>query len=166
MENYKETKKFLKKIFQTVRACKLIPYHNREDIISDVIANVFVKIKEGTVPKELEGNKNYFYLSLRNECMRCLNKKSNINHTFDYDFNLIETEDTKNVDTETLLNCLLKCCKDDTDKYIAIFLYNGLNQVETAKKLDVHFMTVNNRFAKIKKRFVKKYNKSDFYITR
>jgi hypothetical protein len=163
MENYKETKKFLKKIFQTVRACKLIPYHNREDIISDVIANVFVKIREGSVPKDLEGNKNYFYLSLRNECMRCLNKKSNINHTFDYDFNLIETDIPEHIDTEKLLNSLIDCCKDDTDKYIAIFLYNGLTQMETSKKLNVCHMTVNNRFAKIKKRFVKKYNKSDFF---
>jgi RNA polymerase sigma factor (sigma-70 family) len=163
MENYKETKKFLKKIFQTIRACKLIPYHNREDIISDVIANVFVKIKEGTVPKDLEENKNYFYMSLRNQCMMCLNKKSNIKYTFDYDFSLIEIEDTKHIDTEKLLNCLIDCCNDDLDKYVILFLYNGLTQVETAKKLNVHFMTINNRFKRIKKRFVKKYEKFDFF---
>lgn len=164
MEILTELTNFGTKIINTCKFCKGVNYNEHKDIISDVVMKVGEKIHNGKVPNDFESCKHYFYMSLNNACGQYSIRKHRIENKVNYDIKEYDDEPSDVIDSEKVLELFLECCNTDMDKYLILFMYNGIRVTDIAKKFEIDKYNLFSKLQQIKNRVKKKYKYSDFLI--
>jgi DNA-directed RNA polymerase specialized sigma24 family protein len=172
MEVLIELTNFGKKIINTCKFCKQVNYNEHKEIISDVVMKIGEKIHKGKVPNHFDGCKHYFYMSLNNACGQYLIRKHRIENKVNYDIKEyddepeyeFDKEPTQVIDSEKVLELFLSCCDNDIEKYLILYMYNGVRVTDIATKFEINKFNLFGKLQKIRRRVKKKYEYSDFLI--
>lgn len=93
--NYKELYKYINSLFNQYFNKYRMSIENKEDLIQDIIIKLFKKEQEGVLSSEIEKNKNYIFISLKNEITyRLYTKKNLIDYREYYDEDFISFNST------------------------------------------------------------------------
>lgn len=93
--NYKELYKYINSLFNKYFNKYRMSNENKEDLIQDILIKLFKKEQEGVLTSNIEENKNYIFISIRNEIhYRLYTKKNLVDYTPEFDENIISFDST------------------------------------------------------------------------
>ena len=76
--NYTELYKYINQLFNQYFNKYRMTIENKEDLIQDIIIKLYKKEQEGVLSPEIEKNKNYIFISIKNEIIYRLYTKMNL----------------------------------------------------------------------------------------
>lgn len=76
--NYKELYKYINQLFNQYFNKYRMRVEDKQDLIQDIIIKLFKKEQEGVLSPEIEKNKNYIFISIKNEIHYRLYVKKNL----------------------------------------------------------------------------------------
>ncbi len=93
--NYTDLYKYINSLFNQYFNKYRLTRENKEDLIQDIIIKLFQKEKEGVLSTEIEKNKNYIFISVKNLIhYRLYIKKNLVDYSPEFDENMILTYPT------------------------------------------------------------------------
>jgi hypothetical protein len=121
---------------------------DKEDLIQDIIIKLFEKQQEGILSPDIENNKNYIFISIKNLIIYRIYKKKNLVDSFEIspDIKISYPTIDQDIDNDILSTYLLKIVKSNNFNEIEIewietMLSNG-DEYEVKKKYNMD----NNKF--------------------
>ena len=147
--NYKELNNYINQLFyQYFNKYSKLTKEDKEDIKQKIMLNLFIKETEGVLSGDVDNNKNYIFLSLKNEIIYRIYTKKNL---VDYveispDIHISYPTIEQSIDNGILSTYLLKIVKSNKFNEIEIewietMLSNG-DEYEVKKKYNMD----NNKF--------------------
>jgi RNA polymerase sigma factor (sigma-70 family) len=118
--NYKELYKYINQLFNQYFNKYRIKLEDKEDLIQDIIIKLFKKEQEGILSPIIEKNKNYIFISIKNEIhYRLYTKKNLIDYQPDFNDTMILSYPTieNDMDKEIRYNELQNLLKSNKFSY-------------------------------------------------
>lgn len=142
--NYIELYKYINQLFNQYFNKYRIKLEDKEDLIQDIIIKLFKKEQEGILSPIIEKNKNYIFISIKNEIHYRLYTKKNLvdyhpdfNETMILSYPTIENDMDKEIRYNELQN-LLKSNKFNYEERTLIDLtFKGYELTDIATELNV-----------------------------
>ena len=146
--NYTELYKYINSIFYQYFNKYKMRAEDKEDLIQDIIIKLFEKQQEGILSPDIENNKNYIFISIKNLIIYRIYKKKNLVDSFEIspDIKISYPTIDQDIDNDILSTYLLKIVKSNNFNEIEIewietMLSNG-DEYEVKKKYNMD----NNKF--------------------
>jgi len=142
--NYKELNNYINQLFyQYFNKYSKLTKEDKEDIKQKIMLNLFIKEKEGVLTGNVQNNKNYIFLSLKNEIIYRIYTKKNLVDSFEIspDIHISYPTIDQDIDNDILSTYLLKIVKSNKFNEIEIewietMLFNG-DEYEIKKKYNM-----------------------------
>jgi RNA polymerase sigma factor (sigma-70 family) len=118
--NYTELYKYINSLFKQYFNKYRMRTEDKEDLIQDIIIKLFKKEQEGVLSPIIEKNKNYIFISIKNEInYRLYTKKNLIDYQPDFNETMILTHPTieNDMDKEIRYNELQNLLKSNKFSY-------------------------------------------------
>jgi hypothetical protein len=131
--NYTELNNYINQLFyKYFNKYSKLTKEDKEDIKQKIMLNLFVKEEDGTLTGDVENNKNYIFLSLKNEIIYRIYKKKNLVDSYEVspDIKISYPTIEQSIDNDILSNYLLDIVKsnnfnDIEIEWIETMLSNG-----------------------------------------
>jgi hypothetical protein len=114
--NYKELNNYINQLFyQYFNKYSKLTKEDKEDIKQKIMLNLFVKETEGVLTGDIEKNKNYIFLSLKNEIIYRIYTKKNLVDSYEVlpDINISYPTIEQSIDNGILSNILFDVVKSN-----------------------------------------------------
>lgn len=143
--NYIELYKYINSLFNQYFNKYRMNIEDKEDIIQDTIIKLFIKEQEGILSPDIEKNKNYIFISIKNLIhYRLYTKKNLVDYTPDFNedmifsYSTIEKDIDKGIRYNQLQNTLKSKDFNDDERNIIKLLFDGyeLQDIGNELKLD------------------------------
>lgn len=143
--NYKELYKYINSLFNQYFNKYKMKLEDKEDIIQDTIIKIFIKEQEGVLSSDIENNKNYIFISIRNLIHYRLYTKKNLidykpefNEDMIFSYSTIENDIDKGIRYNQFQNTLKSKDFNDDERNIIKLLFEGyeLQDIGNELKLD------------------------------
>jgi len=143
--NYTELYKYINSIFYQYFNKYKMRAEDKEDLIQDIIIKLFEKQQEGILSPDIENNKNYIFISIKNLIIYRIYKKKNLVDSFEIapDIKISYPTIEQSIDNGILSNYLLDLVKsnnfnDIEIEWIETMLSNGDEyEIREKYKMDI-----------------------------
>jgi RNA polymerase sigma factor (sigma-70 family) len=142
--NYKELYKYINQLFNQYFNKYRMRLEDKEDLIQDTIIKLFKKEQEGVLSPVIEKNKNYIFISIKNEIhYRLYTKKNLVDYSPDFNDTMILSHSTieNDMDKEIRYNQLKNILKsnkfNDYERTIIDLTFNGYELQDIGKELQL-----------------------------
>jgi len=142
--NYTELNNYINQLFyKFFNKYSKLTKEDKEDIKQKIMLNLFIKETEGVLSNDVENNKNYIFLSLKNEIIYRIYTKKNLVDSYEIspDIHISYPTIEQSIDNDILSTYLLKIVKSNNFNEIEIewietMLSNG-DEYEVKKKYNM-----------------------------
>jgi len=134
--NYTELDKYITTLFyKYFNKYTKLTKEDKEDIKQKIMLNLFVKEQEGVLKGDVENNKNYIFLSLKNEILYKIYIKKNLVDSVEVlpDINISYSTIEKDIDNGILSNIIFDVLKTDNFNHMERLLILNLLNNKTSK---------------------------------
>jgi DNA-directed RNA polymerase specialized sigma24 family protein len=168
--DYNELNIFIKKLFNTYFNKYRLNKELKEDIIQISMMKLFIKEEEGVLSGNVENNKNYIFITVRNELFMHfrINNRFKVDEEYDltrFSFDLTIDND---MDKELYKNKIKDILKgknyNDLEKYMIDKIMIGYKISEIAKELNLPERELNKIYSNIKSKIKTKINKKPKWL--
>jgi hypothetical protein len=149
--NYKELNNYINQLFyQHFNKYSKLTKEDKEDIKQKIMLNIFLKEEEGVLIGDVENNKNYIFLSLKNEIIYRIYKKKNLVDSYEVlpDIKTSYPTIEQDIDNSILSNILFDVIKS-----------NKFNIIERLLILNLLSNGTDKEFKERENISIKEYNK-------
>ncbi len=158
--DYKELEKYIKKLFRDNFNKYQLPLEDKQDVIQEIMIKIFKKVEDGTLIGDVENNKNYIFISVKNQVYYQLGKiikrlpHFQLNEHLDVpnnDKNIIES-----IDISYKKELVYKLMNDDTftllDRRIVDYIFQGykIEEIKIMEKDNTTPTGIKNAYANLK----------------
>jgi len=157
MMNYVELEKYLRQLFQQYLNKFNLSVEDKDDVIQNTMIKLFTKEKDGTLTGDVENNKNYIFITLRNYVFQQGTSKFKIHTTIEgYDVPSTEKSIIDLMDTEIKIKAINKKMEkksfNDKERLIWSYLCKGYKLVEIEKEIDMSLSAIRVNWQQMKKK--------------
>ena len=134
--DYKELDKYITTLFyKYFNKYTKLTKEDKEDIKQKIMLNLFVKEQEGVLTGDVENNKNYIFLSLKNEIIYRIYTKKNLVDSFEIspDIKISYPTIENDIDNGILSNIIFDVLKTDNFNHMERLLILNLLSNGTSK---------------------------------
>jgi DNA-directed RNA polymerase specialized sigma24 family protein len=139
--NYKELEQYLKQLFYKYLNKYKISNEDKKDVIQDCLLKIYLKEKEGVLTGDVENNKNYIFITLRNLVLvKAYPTRTLVQYQETLpDLHISYPRTEQDIDNTILSNELRKVVKSkrftDDERIIINGLLNGFSYTEMRSQL-------------------------------
>lgn len=168
--DYKELEKYIKQLFQKYLNKYTMSLQDKQDVIQESMIQIFNKEKEGVLSGDIESNKNYIFIVVRNFVLRKVYPHKNIIDYVESVQDLISSTPTIDNDmTNEVLSLELKNIVKsnkftDNERYFINRMLDGYTKTEIRKELGISVNEMRNVANNVKSKITLKLNKKIKYL--
>ncbi|NBW12730.1 MAG: sigma-70 family RNA polymerase sigma factor [Caulobacteraceae bacterium] len=154
--DYNELYKYIKSLFHSYFNKYRLEKEEVEDIIQNVMMNIYIKEKENKISNSIEENKNYIFISIKNHIYRNHKRKQIISFTNEIPENkhIFDLRDDNTIDNGILSNIILNVLKsknfNEIERLLIINLLKNGTPNEFKKRENISNYDYNRIFLGIK----------------
>lgn len=142
--NYTLLYKYINQLFTQYFNKYRIKLEDKEDLIQDIIIKLFKKEQEGILLPEIEKNKNYIFISIKNEINYRLYTKKNLvdyypffNEGLVLTYPTIENDMDKDIRYKELQDILKSNKFNDSERTLVDLTFQGYNLLDIGNELNM-----------------------------
>ena len=155
--NYVELEKYLKQIFQQYLNKYNLSVEDKKDVIQNTMLKLFMKEQDGTLSGDVEHNKNYIFITLRNYVFQQGTTKYKLHTSIEgvdvplQDKNIMDLIDTE-IKIKAINKKMTKKSFNDKERLIWDYLCKGYKLVEIEKEIDMKLSAIRVSWMQMKKK--------------
>ncbi len=169
--NYTDLYKYINQLFNQYFYKYRMRVEDKEDLIQDIIIKLFKKEQEGVLSPEIEKNKNYIFISIRNEIIYRLYTKINLvdyNPEFKEDlisFNpTIEQDIDKGIRYKQLQSVFKSKDFSSTEKQLLFHILTGKEPSSLTEELNLEKVEIYKIYGNLKNKLRTKISTKPKYL--
>lgn len=166
--NYTDLYKYINSLFNQYFNKYRMRVEEKQDLIQDIIIKLFKKEQEGVLSPEIEKNKNYIFISIKNEIhYRLYTKKNLVDYSPEFNEDIISFDSTIDQDIDKgirhleLQNLLKTNNFNDNERKIIDLIFEGYELQEIGNILNLEdrriYCLYTNLKSKIKFKLSRKF---------
>jgi DNA-directed RNA polymerase specialized sigma24 family protein len=174
--NYKELEKYIKQLFQQYFNKYRLPLEDKQDIIQDAMFRLFKKEQDGTLVGDVENNKNYIFITVKNFTLQRIDKviKKNNHSQLNEELEVPSTETNSfdltdlNMKKELIYKVLEDKSFTDLDRRIIDHMFNGYKTSEIVELENIRKNIIRNSVSRVKiklKEYIENNGNYKFIVT-
>jgi hypothetical protein len=169
--NYKELYKYINSLFNQYFNKYRMSNENKEDLIQDIIIKLFKKEQEGVLSPEIEKNKNYVFISIRNEIhYRLYTKKNLVDYKPEFNEDMIsfnptiEQEIDKGIRYKQLQSVFKSKDFNSTEKELLFHILTGKEPSSLTEELNLEKVEIYKIYGNLKNKLKTKVSLKPKYL--
>ena len=158
--DYKELEKYIKKLFNDYLNKYGLNYDDKNDVIQNTMFQLYKKEMDGTLVGDVQTNKNYIFITLRNYVFQSMKSRIRKFETLDSieipsnDLNTLDLLDSKHK-VDIILTLLEKHSFKEIDKKIINTILIGNSASFLSKETGLNELDLNKKYSSMKQKLKK-----------